>query len=481
MEESSNADAANEDGSTAIVTKIKQEHIEPEDMQISEEYIDESDLVQNNNHDGENGDGGGGGGGDYDEEQQEQADDNGEDEGDYEVDLECDTNGLIDTELTTPTGGGEVTTTSGETTSTTTAGSEPKKTGGKVIDLKARPRQTRYEREKLYKLPSTAHIVVHPSATAKGGKFNCHLASLSSMLEYTKEYNRECSFEVFLFAECFNDMLMRDQAFVIFKHLLSIGNSCDAAPPANKRKLSTEESQVSASSGATGGSTTAASKKPRTGKEDESNETASESAKSASVSTSTGKTLSKPKTIYTDLLLAFTYFDVNRTSHIMERDLEDMLLRFGPLNLTRSKVRVLTKKMQTPVREGLYNYRTLTDRTASGIMPPTICYNLPSDDEIVHYALNFDAFVRRLQALRGGDTSSSSSSSGNVTVCSTGDADAILVEVNGTVIDVASTLKKLEKAQTDLHAFDLKLKEALDEIGNLPNFYFLIKRKTLLL
>lgn len=47
-----------------------------------------------------------------------------------------------------------------------------------------------------YELPNNPHIIVHPNATAKGGKFNCSVATLSLLLDYRITDNKEHSFEV---------------------------------------------------------------------------------------------------------------------------------------------------------------------------------------------------------------------------------------------------------------------------------------------
>jgi hypothetical protein len=108
------------------------------------------------------------------------------------------------------------------------------------------------------------------------------------------------------------------------------------------------------------------------------------------------------------------------------------------------------KKLPT-IKDGLINYRLLTDKT-SPTTPLPVLYRLPLDDEIVHYALSFEAFLKRVQGFSGADQN-------NIV------ADSILVEINGTAIDVPNTLKKLEKAQTELHSLDLKFKSSQDEIG----------------
>ncbi|XP_042867874.1 cell division cycle and apoptosis regulator protein 1-like isoform X1 [Penaeus japonicus] len=74
--------------------------------------------------------------------------------------------------------------------------------------------------EKRYTLPDQPMIVVHPSRTAKSGKFDCTTMSLSVLLDYRQEDNKEHSFEVSLFAELFNEMLMRDFAFRIYRSLV---------------------------------------------------------------------------------------------------------------------------------------------------------------------------------------------------------------------------------------------------------------------
>lgn len=71
--------------------------------------------------------------------------------------------------------------------------------------------------EKRFTLPENTSIVVHPSKTAKSGKFDCTVMSLSVLLDYRQEDTKEHSFEVSLFAELFNEMLMRDNGFTIYK------------------------------------------------------------------------------------------------------------------------------------------------------------------------------------------------------------------------------------------------------------------------
>merc|ERR1719336_3348682 len=78
------------------------------------------------------------------------------------------------------------------------------------------------QKEKLasaYKTPSNPCIFVHPNSKAKSGKFDCRVESLSVLLDYRTEDNKEGTFEVSLFAELFNEMMTRDSAFKIYEAL----------------------------------------------------------------------------------------------------------------------------------------------------------------------------------------------------------------------------------------------------------------------
>ncbi len=110
--------------------------------------------------------------------------------------------------------------------------------------LEKKEKLAKADRERFYKLPLSSHLIVHPSKTAKGGKFECQLVSLSHLLDYRREDNKESTFEVSLFAEYFNEMLMRDFGFLIYKHILGIRTEKDkelltnSLASNNKRKLS---------------------------------------------------------------------------------------------------------------------------------------------------------------------------------------------------------------------------------------------------
>jgi hypothetical protein len=63
-------------------------------------------------------------------------------------------------------------------------------------ERKRREERDRVARERRYNLPDNPSILVHPSTTAKGGKFDCTVMSLSVLLDYRPDDNKEHTFEV---------------------------------------------------------------------------------------------------------------------------------------------------------------------------------------------------------------------------------------------------------------------------------------------
>uniref|UniRef100_UPI00358FABF8 cell division cycle and apoptosis regulator protein 1 isoform X2 n=1 Tax=Myxine glutinosa TaxID=7769 RepID=UPI00358FABF8 len=88
-------------------------------------------------------------------------------------------------------------------------------------EKKRQEESERQRKERRFTLPEMPSIIVHPSVTAKSGKFDCSVMSLSVMLDYRIEDNKEHSFEVSLFAELFNEMLQRDFGFCIYKAIVN--------------------------------------------------------------------------------------------------------------------------------------------------------------------------------------------------------------------------------------------------------------------
>lgn len=63
-------------------------------------------------------------------------------------------------------------------------------------DKRRREDRERVVRERRYALTGGPAILVHPSSTAKSGKFDCTTMSLSVLLDYRPDDNKEHTFEV---------------------------------------------------------------------------------------------------------------------------------------------------------------------------------------------------------------------------------------------------------------------------------------------
>lgn len=83
--------------------------------------------------------------------------------------------------------------------------------------------------------------------SAKSGKFECSVMSLSVLLDYRPEDNKEHMFEVSLFAESFNEMLMRDFGFTIYKKVHRAAKQKEAE---QKRKEEKERQEAAAAAAA---------------------------------------------------------------------------------------------------------------------------------------------------------------------------------------------------------------------------------------
>ncbi|EFX85722.1 hypothetical protein DAPPUDRAFT_237157 [Daphnia pulex] len=147
---------------------------------------------------------------------------------------------------------------------------------------------------------ASPQILVHPSRTAKAGKFSCSLVSLSVLLDYRLEDTKEHTFEVSLFSELFNEMLMRDFGALVYRSV-------------NNESLRKE-------------------------KRDKKDDDDSERKKK--------KEIVKIGSNNAPLLLAYCYFDLSHANYIASKDLEDLFLTLG-LQQSRAQVRKLLQKVTT--------------------------------------------------------------------------------------------------------------------------------------
>lgn len=140
----------------------------------------------------------------------------------------------------------------------------------------------RQRRERRYILPDEPTILVHPNWAAKNGKFDCSVMSLSVLLDYRLEDNKEHSFEVrinalgfvtktckhthvmcvcvcflyrfflifcllsvqvSLFAELFNEMLQRDFGYRIYKALAALPTKDEKKEKKAKKEAEKKEAE----------------------------------------------------------------------------------------------------------------------------------------------------------------------------------------------------------------------------------------------
>ncbi|KAF4532791.1 hypothetical protein B566_EDAN003573 [Ephemera danica] len=234
-------------------------------------------------------------------------------------------------------------------------------------------------------LPENPHILVYPSRTAKSGKFDCTVMSLSLLLDYRSEDTKEHSFEVSLFAELFNEMLMRDNGFRIYRALMNApekSKECQVAPETSNTEQeivgkvdekqeepqevkSTIKMEVLEETPMEVTEMTKASEQIKEevlelDEDDESREGSASNASSASKKPDSDKPkdTSKEKdskerksdkkmlsTTDPALLMAFLYFDQTHCGYIFDKDLEEILyieIQLGSeLSLLASGNRVL--------------------------------------------------------------------------------------------------------------------------------------------
>uniref|UniRef100_A0A8C0LUM1 Cell division cycle and apoptosis regulator protein 1 n=1 Tax=Canis lupus dingo TaxID=286419 RepID=A0A8C0LUM1_CANLU len=320
-------------------------------------------------------------------------------------------------------------------------------------ERKRQEEMERQRRERRYILPDEPAIIVHPNWAAKSGKFDCSIMSLSVLLDYRLEDNKEHSFEVSLFAELFNEMLQRDFGVRIYKSLLSLPEKEDKK---EKEKKSKKDERKDKKEDRDDETDEPKPKRRKSGDDKDKKEDRDERKEDSKDDDETeednnqdeydpmeaeeaedeedGKIqiylfllrmkkyifcLEKEKTqmitINRDLLMAFVYFDQSHCGYLLEKDLEEILYTLG-LHLSRAQVKKLLNKVV--LRESCF-YRKLTDT---------------SKDEENHEeseALQEDMLGLSILFLESKDV----------------EENVGLIVYNGAMVDVGSLLQKLEKSE----------------------------------
>ncbi|XP_056147667.1 cell division cycle and apoptosis regulator protein 1 isoform X2 [Lampris incognitus] len=339
----------------------------------------------------------------------------------------------------------------------------------------------RQRRERRYVLPEEPTILVHPNWAAKNGKFDCSVMSLSVLLDYRLEDNKEHSFEVSLFAELFNEMLQRDFGYRIYKALATFPTKDekkekkakketdkreikrekddDYDEPASKKTkeedekkkddekaVNKEESHDDEDNEDDGSTTNAEEYDPMEAEDadvdddndkddDDSNDRdrkddRKNDRKSSRERSSKDKEKKQMVTYNRELLMAFIYFDQSHCGYLLERDLEEIMYTLG-LHLSRAQVKKLLNK--PAVRESCY-YRKLTDRG--------------KDEAVAAYS---DSQLENLLGNRG--LLSASKARAQSEASETGN----LIVYNGAMVDIGSMMQKLDKSEKAREEIEQKL------------------------
>lgn len=191
--------------------------------------------------------------------------------------------------------------------------------------------------QKRYTLPAEPHVLVQPSKTAKSTKFDCSMMSLSLLLDYRPQDSKEHSFEVSLFAEYFNEMVMRDCGFNIYKTIYQL-------PEAKEDEKKQSEKTTTAEGEKKGENDT--KDKPDEGEKEKATKHDSDAETSSTKSSDKRKRDRKRTTVNKDLLLSFTYFDQSHCGYIQIKDIEDLFSSLG-LAISRSQIRKVIRKLIT--------------------------------------------------------------------------------------------------------------------------------------
>ncbi|XP_053244425.1 cell division cycle and apoptosis regulator protein 1 isoform X2 [Podarcis raffonei] len=345
----------------------------------------------------------------------------------------------------------------------------------------------RQRRERRYILPDEPAIIVHPNWAAKSGKFDCSIMSLSVLLDYRLEDNKEHSFEVSLFAELFNEMLQRDFGVRIYRSLLSLPDKEDKKDKKNKKDEKKEKKEERDDENddpkpkrrKSGDERERKDERDDRKREDKRKDDAKdedemeddnnqeeydpmeaedaededddrddeemnrrddrrEGNRHCKERASKDKERDKTQmiTVNRDLLMAFVYFDQCHCGYLLEKDLEEILYTLG-LHLSRAQVKKLLNKVV--LRESCF-YRKLTDTSKDEENQEEI--ETPQEEMLGNRLLLPSPAIKQ-------EPRSSEENVG-------------LIVYNGAMVDVGSLLQKLEKSEKARAEMEQKL-QSLEE------------------
>lgn len=343
--------------------------------------------------------------------------------------------------------------------------------------------------ERRYKLPELPQIIVHPSKTAKSGKFDCTIMSLSVLLDYRPEDTKERSFEVSLFAELFNEMLMRDFGFNIYNELITMPDKSkekDDEKKKNEETITNDDDEKSKDSvnektkeSNKNGDRAARerrlsendNKKARDDKtrdkkpskrlhEDDSDDDAlsmrSDRKKKSKLATYVAKR---------ELLLSFVYFDTTHCGFIYEKDLEELFYIIG-LNLSRGQIRKLLGKI---ANKDAVHYRKLTDNV--------------KDDETVSEVLDTKLIDHENSSIAIGNLnllpifSDRPEKSNNITPSINNDSNSAMIVHNGCLLDIEKLVLQMKRSEKAREEIEQVLSDLTKQHSDLQNSYLKANNK----
>lgn len=308
------------------------------------------------------------------------------------------------------------------------------------------------QKEKItsaYKCPQGPSLMVHANNKAKSGKFDCRVESLSVLLDYRTEDNKEGTFEVSLFAELFNEMFMRDSAFKLYR---AVTNAAEKVKEEKKKEEKKEDKKEEESTKKEGESSKKEDEEEK--KEDVDKDDGKEEKKREGSVEITEEKKEEPKKLVTvnkDLLLACSYFDLSHCGYFESKDVEDILLTL-PLDLSRAEIKKMASKLV--VGKDQVNYRQLTD------FPQEEDTN-EKDQEMEESGLSAKELAPGFRQFVPGDDKDGEDK-GDAVVAG---GEEGVVAFRGSVVDVGKLMEKLDKSETVRAATDLKLTELQKDLS----------------
>ncbi|XP_054708113.1 cell division cycle and apoptosis regulator protein 1-like [Uloborus diversus] len=308
---------------------------------------------------------------------------------------------------------------------------------------KEEEKKTREEKEKTNdkrNLPENPAIIVQPSKTAKNRKFDCAIMSLSLLLDYRQEDNKEHSFEVSLFAELFNEMMMRDFGFRIYRALVEAPEVKDDDKDKRKSDKKDDKRERKDLKDMDYRKDDADSDKDDDDSEDDDGDADEKRDKDRK---KRRKKKSQMLTHDPYLLLSFVYYDQTHCGYLLDKDLEEIFYMLG-LMLTRAQVRKLIQKV---CKREVLRYRRLTDG--------------PSDSEKTGKS---DSGKINLESLASGNKKyipelrRSNSKGGE---------ESSLVSCRGSLVDVGKLVDRLELSEKGRLDAEDKIRAQLSELERL--------------